>query len=151
MSGTGRAGAVLTAILVFILVIAASGCGTKKDAAGTAEDYIRLFASGDFTAAFAMMDESSYELQNNWTADYFAGEAEASYGGPYEVVDLVFKPQGRQGDEVGFAIQGTLKPMDGGEDMVMGGEITMKGSGEDWKVSYIDWVAVPQSSVPYDM
>ena len=66
-------------------------------------------------------------------------------------MDLVFKPEGREGDEVNFIIQGTLSPLGGGESMAMAGEITMIEYEETWKVSYIDWAAVPESSIPYDM
>ena len=149
------AGKVLTVLMAtamsFFILMASVGCDSKQDASGAAEDFIGLYVGGDFAAAYAMLDESSYELQNNWTADYYASKSESSYGGPYELVDLVFKPEGREGDEVNFIIQGTLSPLGGGESMAMAGEITMIEYEETWKVSYIDWAAVPESSIPYDM
>ncbi len=151
MRDAGKFLTVLMATALSFILMMSAGCESKQDASGAAEDFIGRYISGDFAAAYAMLDESSYELQNNWTADYFARKSESSYGGPYELVDLVFKPEGRKGDEVNFVIQGTLSPLDGGENMTMAGEITMIGYDGAWKVAYIDWAAVPESSVPYDM
>jgi hypothetical protein len=139
----------LAAAIMLLLGAMSAGCSSKKDAAATAEDFIGLYTAGDFESAFNYLSPTSYEKQQGWDADYFREKSESAYGGPYELVDLNFKPEGREGDEVSFNIMGTVKPLDGGDYMTLGGEIKLVGEDGAWLVSYIDWVAVPESIAPF--
>lgn len=132
------------------LLLSAAGCEGKRDAAGVAEDYVTLYAAGDFAEAFELLAEDSFEKQNR-TLDEYVREAESSYGGPYEVTELIFKPQGKESELVPFILQGGLQPVDGGEAMILSGEISMVEVDGEWQVSVIEWVAVPESQVPFDM
>lgn len=139
----------LPLLIIALAAFVPAGCGGKKDASGVAEDYVTLHLAGDFEGAWELLADDSYEKQE-WDLDGYVSQSESTYGGPYEVQDLIFKPQGKEGDLVPFIIQGTLVPNSGGEPLVLSGEVSMREVGGEWKVSVIEWAAVPESQVPYD-
>jgi hypothetical protein len=141
----------LPAAVLSLTIFFADGCGGKKDAVATAEEFIGYYAGGEFESCYDMLASSSDEKQSGWTADYYARSATSTYGGPYEVSNLNFKPSGHKGNEVSYAVTGSLTPVHGGQDMVMGCEISVIGEDDAWLVSYMDWAAVPESSVPVGM
>ncbi len=150
MTGNRRVFFILMVLAAATLPLTAVACESKRDASGVAEDYITLYVNGDFESAYDLLAEESYEKQN-WDLNRYISESESTYGGPYQVEDLVFKPQGKEGEAVPFIIQGTLVPSGGGEPLVLSGEIQLVEVDGEWRVSYIEWAAVPESQVPFDM